>query len=313
MPHPRPQFDTDVAGQENEETDSAFGGSIRGSETSTLDSDILRYRVENGRTYHSYAIIFWTLVLEGDLYSAPIKNPQDVLDVETGTGIWAIDVADMIPSAIVKGIDLSPIQPSWIPPNVRFEVDDYNKEREHTNRFDLIHSREILGTVPDWVQFYKKALDSRFSALRPGGWMDSTEPLIHINSIHGPVAKDHPFNIWTTQFATISEQTGLLWDVAPHLKRWMEEAGFVNVTEKVVRVAIGKWPKAQKQKELGAWNQLRLDMGFGDFTERRMRNVLNWQNDEIMILVAKIRASVQNSKEGLFMHLYHVYGQKPGE
>jgi hypothetical protein len=105
--------------------------------------------------------------------------------------------------------------------------------------------------------------------------MDSTEPLIHINSIHGPVAKDHPFNIWTTQFATISEQTGLLWDVAPHLKRWMEEAGFVNVTEKVVRVAIGKWPKAQKQKDLGAWNQLRLDMGFGDFTERRMRNVLN--------------------------------------
>jgi hypothetical protein len=65
----------------------------------------------------------------------------------------------MIPSAIVKGIDLSPIQPSWIPPNVRFEVDDYNKEREHTNRFDLIHSREILGTVPDWVQFYKKALE----------------------------------------------------------------------------------------------------------------------------------------------------------
>jgi hypothetical protein len=69
------------------------------------------------------------------------------------------DVADMMPSAIVKGIDLSPIQPSWIPPNVRFEVDDYNKEWEHTNRFDLIHSREILGTIPDWVEFYKKALE----------------------------------------------------------------------------------------------------------------------------------------------------------
>jgi hypothetical protein len=27
-----------------------------------------------------------------------------------------------------------------------------------TDRYDLIHSREIIGTVPDWVEFYKKAL-----------------------------------------------------------------------------------------------------------------------------------------------------------
>jgi len=64
----------------------------------------------------------------------------------------------MISSFVVKGINLSPIQPAWIPPNVRFEVDDYNKEWVDTNRYDFIYSREILGTVPDWVQFYKKAL-----------------------------------------------------------------------------------------------------------------------------------------------------------
>jgi hypothetical protein len=40
-------------------------------------------------------------------------------------------------------------------------------------------------------------------------------------------------------------------------------------------VAVGKWPKDKQQKELGAWNQLRLDTGLRDFTERRMRNVLN--------------------------------------
>jgi hypothetical protein len=68
------------------------------------------------------------------------------------------DVADMIPTAIVKGIDVSPIQPAWIPPNLKFEVDDYNKEWIDINRYDLIHAREILGTVPDWVAFYKKAL-----------------------------------------------------------------------------------------------------------------------------------------------------------
>lgn len=39
------------------------------------------------------------------------------MDVGTGTGIWAIDMADRFPNAQVKGIDFSPIQPNWVPPN----------------------------------------------------------------------------------------------------------------------------------------------------------------------------------------------------
>jgi hypothetical protein len=67
------------------------------------------------------------------------------------------DVADSTPGAEVKAIDVSPIQPSWIPPNVRFEIDDYNQDWGYENRFDLIHTREILGTVPDWPEFFRKA------------------------------------------------------------------------------------------------------------------------------------------------------------
>ena len=105
--------------------------------------------------------------------------------------------------------------------------------------------------------------------------MDSTEPSIYLNSIHAPLQKDHPFVMWPTLFNEIGQKTGITFDVAPNMKKWMEEAGFVNVQEKIVRVAVGKWPKDKPQKELGAWNQLRLDTGLRDFTERRMRNVLN--------------------------------------
>ena len=40
-----------------------------------------------------------------------------IVDVGTGTGIWAMDFADAHPESQVLGIDLSPIQPRFVPPN----------------------------------------------------------------------------------------------------------------------------------------------------------------------------------------------------
>jgi len=54
-----------------------------------------------------------SLLLDGKLHLAPLDAPHRILDIGTGTGIWAIDVADEYPMAEVIGTDLSPIQPRW--------------------------------------------------------------------------------------------------------------------------------------------------------------------------------------------------------
>jgi methylase of polypeptide subunit release factors len=58
-----------------------------------------------------------TLALDGKLHTAPIDKPdksvQRILDVGTGTGIWAVEMAQLYPSAVVTGTDISPIQPRW--------------------------------------------------------------------------------------------------------------------------------------------------------------------------------------------------------
>lgn len=56
------------------------------------------------------------VVRHNELHRAPmIKNhlPARILDLGTGTGIWAIDMADKYPEAEVIGVDLSVIQPKW--------------------------------------------------------------------------------------------------------------------------------------------------------------------------------------------------------
>lgn len=72
-------------------------------------------------------------------------------------------VGDQYPSAHVRGIDMSPIQPVWVPPNVDFLVDDCTSEWLATN-VDLVHFRfmvMILRDVPSVMKHcYKQVYPS---------------------------------------------------------------------------------------------------------------------------------------------------------
>ena len=117
------------------------------SSTASISSSIMKFREENGRTYHAYQDgkyllpndereqdrldlqhHLFTLTFNGKLFTCDVdkgkKEIRRVLDAGCGTGIWAIDFADEHPEAEVLGIDLSPIQPAFLPPNVTFVVDD---------------------------------------------------------------------------------------------------------------------------------------------------------------------------------------------
>ena len=56
-----------------------------------------------------------------------------------------MDVADDHPAARVIGIDLSPIQPTAVPPNLEFQIMDADEEWDFNERFDLIHTRLMNG------------------------------------------------------------------------------------------------------------------------------------------------------------------------
>jgi hypothetical protein len=62
-------------------------------------------------------------------------------------------VADQFASAEVLGIDFTPIQPSWVPPNLKFIVDDIEEDWLNGSGFDLVHLRQMFPVLknPDKV------------------------------------------------------------------------------------------------------------------------------------------------------------------
>lgn len=56
------------------------------------------------------------------------------------------------------GTDLSNIMPSFVPPNLRFELDDANLEWTYSpDTFDYVHLRYLIGAVNDWSHIYSEA------------------------------------------------------------------------------------------------------------------------------------------------------------
>jgi hypothetical protein len=111
-------------------------------------------------------------------------------------------------------------------------------------------------------------------ALKPGGWIDCSEPGLYFESFYDTLGPDHPYKTWGTCMLEAGNNAGMSFDVGPYIKQRLEDAGFINVVEKKICCTIGKWSKDMHERETGLWEQLRLESGVQDFCERRFINNL---------------------------------------
>ena len=233
------------------------------------------------------------LYFDNQLFQAPIgRNCHKVLDVGTGTGIWAIDFVDQFPNAHVIGTDISTIQPSWVPPNCEFALDDaqlpWTWPADH---FDYIHIRDLYGSIGDWSDLYSKA----FRHLKPDGWFEDLELDIRA---HSDVVTDpeHIFHRWNRVFQEAGEKIGKTFKIGigSRMHDLMDEAGFVDVTEKKFRLPMSGWPLDPKLKEIGQYVQLFVDGGLEGFGLYLLTQIMGWKYEECQVFIAKMRKALRD-------------------
>ncbi|KAA8903044.1 S-adenosyl-L-methionine-dependent methyltransferase [Sphaerosporella brunnea] len=318
------EVDPAVLGSES----SDYASSGYETSTQSITSSVHQYVIENGRRYHSYFGLdknpmptdeaeqdrldmhheSFLMLLDGELHVAPIKEPHRILDVGTGTGIWAIDAADRYPGAEVIGTDISPIQPGWVPPNCKFEIDD--AEQEWTYRpdsFDFIHVRNFTFSCNSWPKF----MASLYKHTTPGGYVELQELGGVLHSDDGTMSDDNAAKRHLELQVEALAKMGRPTHTGRTLKALFEQAGFEDVTVRDVKHPLGPWPKDKRLKHIGAMMLLNCATAFEAYGLALFTRVLQLGHDEALQLCREAFDAVKNRHNHTYTYFHVVYGRKP--
>ncbi|KAJ4287071.1 hypothetical protein N0V88_007765 [Collariella sp. IMI 366227] len=310
----------------DDDNDGNFTQSGQSTSSASLSPSLYEFVLEHGRTFHKYKEGKYFLpndereqhrldlqhtiskmLLKGKLGLAPVENPAHVIDLATGTGIWAIEYAEQNPLSSVLGTDLSPIQPSYLPANCRFEIDDVEDEWVYPQKFDYIHGRYMMPFIKkDWASFFA----SIYEHTAPGGWAEFQETVLYFQGVDDTI-EGTALQKWNGLLLGGIKKMGRSATEALRMKSYLAEAGFGELGEKKFAVPMNAWAKGREQKALGAMQMINNLEGIEGITMAVFTRVLGWEPKDVEELVVAVKRDLKDRKIHAYMTILCAWGRKP--
>lgn len=245
----------------------------------------------------------------------PVSSPGTVLDIGCGTGIITRYLSSHFPNAQhVYGIDLAPApaQPgddersnmSFMQGNV-FKLAGVDP-RLQSGSADHVYSRLLLCGMTDWPGYMRAVLKT----LKPGCWAESHEM---VEDVFYEDNRFIPHDVWEWQRSLRAGgvRLGLDLDAGLNVRRYMEDAGFVDVQRWEYRVPYWRGaqrvhPEARLMAEFAIgdksgvhWHMLPKLLAGMDYTE-----------EDVQRLRMEMRRDLAE-EEGKYRLFYVTIGRKP--
>ncbi|KAI0159930.1 S-adenosyl-L-methionine-dependent methyltransferase [Hypoxylon sp. FL1284] len=248
----------------------------------------------------------FTVAIGNRLNIAPIPdNVGRVLDIATGTGIWAIDFATQHPESEVIGTELSPIQPQYLPENCKFEIDDAEDEWTFGEPFDFIHGRALMSCFDDPAAVVRQAAAN----LAPGGVLEFQDALFPMSYVGEPPAGSALYR-WNELMLEGVARLGRSWSNAKNYRDYFEDAGLERVVEKRFYWPTSPWAKGAYFKTVAAWFQEDMLVGI-EAMSLKVLGGLGMDPDQVRDFVEEVRKDLRDTNIHAYLTVTYIYGFKP--
>jgi len=274
----------------------------RASTESLTGSFLEQQRIEHGRSYCSddyympndeaeqtrLAITHQAFlqVLDGQLCMTRVPaSVTRILEIGTGTGDWATAIAERFPDAEIIATDITPFQPTEVPPNVFFEVDDAREEWTYSKPFDFIHIRGLSGAFSNWSAIYAEA----FKHLRPGGSLEVSD----FGLINDPNSSpDSYLSIFNGACQSAAEKAGTPIGLGHLKKAIIESSGLSVARSRVLDVPLGTWSDDPRKQISGKMALILTLEGLEAMSLRPLTKQLHWKEGDVRDLCEKVQAEL---------------------
>jgi hypothetical protein len=154
-----------------------------------------------------------------------------------------------------------------------------------------------LGIFNDFREIIQKS----YNNLKAGGWMESQEIYSTVYCDDHTMPPTYPLLHWTSQIDDAAMGLGKPLRIANKLKKWYEQAGFVEVREEIFAIPVSSWPKDERMKLLGKFFGWNLADGFQGWSLEYFVKGLGWSPAEVEVYIAHLRNSLLDKS----VHAYY--------
>jgi hypothetical protein len=83
----------------------------------------------------------------------------------------------------------------------------------------------------------------------------------------------------------------------------MEEAGFINVEEHILKLPVGGWPRDPRLKKCGIFEMVNMTEGISGLTMMLFTRCLRWSREQVEAFLVNVRKEAKDKKIHSYYHL----------